>query len=87
MCTVELHAIDACLLAAKSGITELLYQLVDLIQRHRTSLLLRDVAHTVRSGNTGLSSDQSGHTFTAGVMKLNKDLASVLVDCRGKTCQ
>ena len=87
MCAVELHAIDACLLAAKSGITELLYQLVDLIQRHRTGLLLGDVAHTVRSGNAGLSSDQRGDTFTAGVMQLNKDLASILVYCRGKTCQ
>ena len=80
MCTVKLHAVDAGLLAAERGITELLYQLMDLIQCHRTCLLFGDVAHAVRRGDAGLSADQRGNALTAGMMQLNKNFASILMD-------
>ena len=55
---VELDAVDACLLAAQRAVSELSYQLVDLIDSHRACLLHGDLAHSVRSRNAWLSSDQ-----------------------------
>ena len=76
---MELHTVDACLLAAQCGVAELFYQLMDLIQCHRTRLLFGDIAHAVRCGDAWLSADQRGNTLTSGVMKLNKNLACVLM--------
>ena len=87
VCAVKLHSIDACLLAAQCRISELFYQLMDLIQCHRTGLLLGHIAHTVRCGDAWLSADQGGDALTAWVMKLNENLASVFVNSCCELCE
>ena len=84
---VKLHAVDAGLLAAQCRISELLYQLMNLIQCHRTGLLLGYIAHTIRCGDAWLSADQGGDALTAGVMKLNENLASVFMNRCCEFCQ
>ena len=74
MRAVELNTIDAGFLASYSTVAELLDQLQYLVMCQSSGRLLRVQANSVRSGYARLTSDQSGYTFSARVVQLDKDL-------------
>ena len=80
---MDLDAIDASLLHAHGGVTKLVCELVDLVDRDRTrSLAGVRRAHEGRSDQARRARNVKGHV--GGVEELRHDLAAILVDGRGE---